>query len=453
MIPGETSNRATRAAWLGLTFVVLCLAAFSIIAAYRVQTLVEHARHNQVLHDNFLRANSALLADEAMQLESLVLPSAEHDADRILADQRVIDAFNKIATQSGTEDAEFSKDLLRLHEQYVHVYAGIAAAEAAGDQLEVVRLHNVEDPLYHAMRDQVAAAMELAQAEEEAVHETLETTSQWMLILSPVVFAIGFVLLLGLWRILEQADRARRKTYREIEQLSRLRGEFVSTVSHEFRTPLTGIQGFSEMMRDEVLSLDAMREYAGDINKDAQRLGRLMSDMLDLDQMESGHMTLSVQEVDLNRILVDAAAQFRPRAANHPIELDLDATLPHLSGDYERMAQVVSNLLSNAIKYSPKGGAVELRTKRDARTVTLTVRDHGIGIPTEQLEKIFERYSRVETAATISIQGTGLGLPIVRQIVRRFEGKVWATSGSGEGSVFHVQLPLPGSASLVPRAA
>jgi signal transduction histidine kinase len=196
------------------------------------------------------------------------------------------------------------------------------------------------------------------------------------------------------------------------------------------------------MLRDDDLTMPQMREYAGDINKDARRLARLITDMLDLDRMESGRMTLNSEPVDLNQIVTETAAQFRLSAADHPIELDLDAGLRELVGDADRLTQVVTNLLSNAIKYSPSGGAVEVRTERSDGTVTLTVADHGMGIPTEQLEKIFDRYSRVETVETRNIQGTGLGLPIVRQIVQLCEGKVWATSEAGRGSVFHVQLPL-----------
>ena len=164
-------------------------------------------------------------------------------------------------------------------------------------------------------------------------------------------------------------------------------------------------------------------------------------------------MTLNSDPVDLNRIIADAAAQFRLSAAEHPIELDLDPLLPVLIGDADRLTQVVTNLLSNAIKYSPKGGAVELQTKGAGRSVTFTVRDHGMGIPAAQLEKVFDRYSRVETAETRVIQGTGLGLPIVRQIVQLCGGKVWATSEPGHGSVFHVQLPLLEAATPAPLAA
>jgi signal transduction histidine kinase len=122
-------------------------------------------------------------------------------------------------------------------------------------------------------------------------------------------------------------------------------------------------------------------------------------------------------------------------------------------GDADRLTQVVSNLLSNAIKYSPSGGTVELKTEHTNKTVTFTVRDHGMGIPAGQLEKIFDRYSRIETTETRAIQGTGLGLPIVRQIVQLCEGEVWATSESDQGAVLHVQLPLHEATALAPIAA
>ncbi|MEP6694900.1 MAG: ATP-binding protein [Chloroflexota bacterium] len=428
---------------LSLAGVVLCLAGFSIFAAYTTQMHVDEARQIATLQESYSKANAALLEDESAQLEALVFPSAERIAAQDQAHENVAAALREIAARGGQGEAQLVNDLLRLHEQYRDVYAVLATAAAAGDQVEVRRQDGVADGIFHIMRNRLALATEQGQVEVDSSFAALHERTRWLLILAPVVFAIGFALLLGLWRMLERHNRSTRAIYAEIEQLSKLRGEFVSVVSHEFRTPLTGIQGFSEMMRDEDLTLPEMREYAGDIHKDALRLARLISDMLDLDRFESGLTTAGHFPVDLNRILTDAAVQFRLSAASHPIVLELDERVPTLIGDPDRMTQVVTNLLSNAIKYSPSGGAVELRTTSDKAAVTLTVRDHGIGIPTEQLEKIFERYSRIETKATQSIKGTGLGLPIVRQIVNLYEGKVWATSEPGAGSVFHVRFPLP----------
>ncbi len=246
-----------------------------------------------------------------------------------------------------------------------------------------------------------------------------------------------------------EAFGRQRQAVEQLERLNRAKSEFVSIVSHEFRTPLTGIQGFSEMMRDEQLSMEEMREYAGDINKDVQRLNRMINEMLDLDRMESGRMTIHRERMDLNAVVDEAVDRVRPNAPNHTLTLDLQRDLPQIQADRDRMTQVASNLLNNAVKYSPTGGRITVTTRAKGDQLLLDVRDEGLGIPTDALETIFERYSRVDSQATKDIPGTGLGLPIVRQIVQLHGGRVWAESELGRGSVFHVALPLAGSASQV----
>ena len=246
-----------------------------------------------------------------------------------------------------------------------------------------------------------------------------------------------------------EAFERQRVAMEELEKVNRAKSEFVSIVSHEFRTPLTGIQGFSEMMRDEELTPSEVKEYAGDINKDAQRLSRMITEMLDLDRMEAGRMSLHREPTDLNAIVRDAADRVRPNAPSHPITLTLARDLPEYSGDHDRLTQVVANLLSNAVKYSPTGGEIVVTTARSEDGIHLTVQDHGMGIPADKLDAIWERYSRIETDTTRGIQGTGLGLPIVRQIVTMHGGKVWAESEIGRGSLFHVLLPLAASSQAV----
>lgn len=246
-----------------------------------------------------------------------------------------------------------------------------------------------------------------------------------------------------------EAFEQQRRAVAELERLNRAKSDFVSIVSHEFRTPLTGIQGFSEMLQSEDLTIAEMREYAGDINKDAHRLNRMINEMLDLDKMESGRMQLHRESVDLNAIVSEAVDRARPNAPNHPITVSLDPAVGTLAGDRDKLTQVLANLLNNAVKYSPNGGKIFVTTRVEGGTAHLIVRDHGMGIPAEALETIFERYGRVESRATRHIQGTGLGLPIVRQIVQLHGGAVWAESTVGEGSVFHVTLPR---AASVPAA-
>jgi len=250
-----------------------------------------------------------------------------------------------------------------------------------------------------------------------------------------------------------EAFEQQRRAVAELERLNRAKSDFVSIVSHEFRTPLTGIQGFSEMMSSEDLTLDEMKEYAGDINKDAQRLNRMINEMLDLDKMESGRMQLHEEAVDLNAIATESADRIRPNAPAHPVTLRLDPALGTIMGDRDKLTQVLANLLNNAVKYSPKGGEIVLSTRVEGAAAHLVVRDHGMGIPKEALDSIFERYGRVESRATRNIRGTGLGLPIVRQIVQLHGGTVWAESTVGEGSVFHVTLPLAARSSTLAEAA
>jgi signal transduction histidine kinase len=443
-------HRGTNAAWLSLVGVVVCLAVFSVFAAYTIRTQVDRAERAQLLHDSYEKASSQFLRRERSELAYVLEPSADRLALLTAANTGFAEDLEAIAARGDPADGRLVAEILAVHRRYLAALEGLITAAAAGDAAEAHRIEDeVLDPIVEPLLVRIEAARADRAAEAGAAFAVLSATAQWTLILSPLVFAIGLALVLALWRRFDQNQRATRDRYREIEDLSRLRAEFVATVSHEFRTPLTGIQGFSELMRDEELSRAEVKEYAADINTDARRLARLISDMLDLDRMESGGMALHLESVDLGRLLADTVDQFRLADEGHPITLRLDERVPVLRADPDRLTQVVTNLLGNAIKYSPSGGAIELQTRLEKGVVLLTISDHGSGIPAEQLEKIFDRYVRVESAATHAVQGTGLGLSIVRQIVQRHAGRVWATSVAGNGSTFHVELPLPDPAGAV----
>ena len=228
----------------------------------------------------------------------------------------------------------------------------------------------------------------------------------------------------------------------ELQRLNKAKSDFVSIVAHEFRTPLTGIQGFSEIIRDYEITLDEAKEYAADINVDAQRLTRMINSQLDLDRLQSGQIELRIERVQLNDVVTSVVELTQPTTASHRLGLDLDLALPPIGGDRDRLIQVVTNLVSNAVKYSPDGGDVLIGTWRDETAVHLMVKDHGLGIPPAALNRIFEPYTRIETEAGDRTTGTGLGLPIVRQIVTLHGGRVWAESVPKGGSTFHVTLPV-----------
>jgi signal transduction histidine kinase len=229
--------------------------------------------------------------------------------------------------------------------------------------------------------------------------------------------------------------------------LNRVQSDFVSIVNHEFRTTLTAIQGFSELIRDEEFSFQEIKEYASDINMDARRLSRMINQLLDLDQMKLGQIQLHFEEVDLNEIILSVVQRIRPTVPAHHIRVHLDDQLPLLSGDYDKLSLVVTNLLNNAIKYSPTGGEILLCSHTEDTVVRVSVQDHGVGIPTHALEQVFEMHARsYEAGSPRYIKGTGLGLPMVRQIVQMHAGKTWAESLSDQGSVFYFTLPISSEA-------
>jgi PAS domain S-box-containing protein len=227
-----------------------------------------------------------------------------------------------------------------------------------------------------------------------------------------------------------------------IERLNQLKSEFITLVSHEFRTGLVGIQGFSEMLRDSDLAAEDVKAFAADINKDAQRLNRMINDMLDLDRIEAGRLTLHIEPLDINVLLLEAVERARASSQHHVIGVNLDPAQPVAQCDADRVAQIISNLLTNAVKYSPDGGEILVSSQAGEGFVEISVRDHGAGIAPEFAKRLFSRYERYEKTSG-KIIGTGLGLAIARQIVELHGGRIWVDTALGSGSDFRFTLPAP----------
>jgi two-component system, OmpR family, phosphate regulon sensor histidine kinase PhoR len=231
----------------------------------------------------------------------------------------------------------------------------------------------------------------------------------------------------------------------ELRRLERVRQDFVANVSHEFRTPLTAIQGFAETLLSGALEDPAHREHFVQIIRDhAERLARLTEDLLKLSRIEAGKLDLEFQPVSVYQMVQSCVETVRFKAARKELVLDvrIPEGLPAVKGDSNGLHEVLQNLLDNAVQYTPPGGRLEVSASNGGEHVTVTVSDTGIGIPQAEQERIFERFYRVDAARSREAGGTGLGLSIARHIMEAHGGRLWVESEVGAGSRFHFSMPL-----------
>ena len=260
----------------------------------------------------------------------------------------------------------------------------------------------------------------------------------------------------------------------------RMKSEFLATMSHELRAPLNAIIGFSEALKDGLIGQlsDTQREYIGDIFTSGQHLLSLINDMLDLSKIEAGVMVLELEAVDLKSLLSNSLSIVKEKAAAHRISLELEAgeDLGVSELDMRKTKQIVYNLLSNAVKFSADGGRVVLRAQRVSRSsvgtlagawpvhsfaladnehnefLEIGVSDSGIGISKENMAKLFQAFSQIDSSLARKFEGTGLGLAMVKLLAELHGGTVAVASAEGEGACFAAWLPLrkPGHSSTTP---
>jgi PAS domain S-box-containing protein len=230
------------------------------------------------------------------------------------------------------------------------------------------------------------------------------------------------------------------------EEAERLKNEFFSLVSHEFRTPLTSIVGYLDLLLDArtQLSDEEHDNFLAVIKRNSVRLRRLVDDLLFISKVQSGKFSLTPREVDLVEIVSDCLEGAKPHAEHSHLSLELHAvSLPPFFGDPDRLAQLFDNLISNAVKYTPDGERIEVRLTERGRQVFAEVTNTGAYLCADDLENIFEPFVRAETAISREAPGVGLGLTIVRSIVEAHGGRISVQSLEGLGTTFRVELPLP----------
>ncbi len=251
-------------------------------------------------------------------------------------------------------------------------------------------------------------------------------------------------------RDLEEMVRARtgelRRAYEELKRLDELKDSFLSSVSHELRTPLTSIHSFAEILMQYADEDPATRkEFLEIIKRETERLSRLIDDVLDLAKIEAGMATWKPERYDLRGIIQDSIAAIRPLMDTSKITVQFTPPprVPQVLADRDRISQVITNLLSNARKFTHANDTIDVRMSIDSGYLRVEVEDHGIGISPENLDKVFEKFRQIESAGhlTTKVKGTGLGLPISRDIIEFHGGKMWCESKLGEGTTFIFTIP------------
>jgi two-component system, OmpR family, phosphate regulon sensor histidine kinase PhoR len=250
----------------------------------------------------------------------------------------------------------------------------------------------------------------------------------------------------------------------ELRRLERIRRDFVANVSHEFRTPLTAIQGFAETLIGGAIDDPQNRgRFLAIILEHSRRLARLTEDLLRLSQMDAEQLELEIRAVSIFQLIESCYETAQRRAAEKGIDLSLNvpSQLPDVAADNRRLQEVVQNLLDNAIQYTLPAGKIVLSAATRNDEVILTVADTGIGIPQADQPRIFERFYRVDVARSREAGGTGLGLSIAKHLVEAQGGRIWVDSEVGVGSKFHFSIPVfdseraarsAGSSSALSRA-
>lgn len=252
-------------------------------------------------------------------------------------------------------------------------------------------------------------------------------------------------------RVAERTEELQRANI-ALEKANRLKSEFLATMSHELRTPLNAIIGFAEVLRDEVSgSLNAdQKEFVGDIHSSGQHLLNMINSILDLSKIEAGKLELQYEEFPveeaINEVLNTIIGSSRKKGIR--VRTHIQEDIPPITADKVKFKQIMFNLLSNAVKFTPDNGRIVITAKLINQQIQIAVSDTGIGIKTEDMDKLFEAFRQVDGSYARRYEGTGLGLTLTKRLVELHGGKIWVKSEYGKGSTFTFTLPLKPSKIL-----
>lgn len=233
-----------------------------------------------------------------------------------------------------------------------------------------------------------------------------------------------------------------QSAYKRLSELDHLKTEFINIASHELRTPLATLLAYTTILDAEVTG--ESREYLEQVFDSAMQLKSIIDEMVSLQRIDTGEALVKAVEIDMDAILNALVDEIRPLAASKRLTLSIDTAsvaLP-VKTDAQVLRLILGSLLSNAVKFTPEGGAIQITSQVEGRSLVIAIKDTGVGIPEHELERIFERFYQVEDSMTRVHGGIGLGLAIAREMVDLIDGRLWVESQVGKGSTFYLSLPI-----------
>jgi signal transduction histidine kinase len=437
--------RLIRRIALASVVVVTLIAAALVVTVWSYRNALDaHHRADAATSERSVsRAAETYLAREREAMNEYLLDPREEVRAEILADQA---GFRRNISKVGIgkpEESALVQRAIAANAEFISVFA--RNPDATVGRPEAFRRLDAElDTGEKGVFDPLRALRALNATERQKLEATSVGSEDRALLFAilagvlAIAGGVGFALYsVGLVRDIGSRNE-------RLSELDRIKDDFVASVSHELRTPLTSIRGYLELMREgQVGELTQEHlHFVSIVERNADRLLRLVGDLLFVAQLKAGEITLEPGPTDVEELVAQAVEAARPAAAEKGIELDLALDgLSELHADRARLAQVLDNLISNALKFTSPGGHVTVRACRHAGVVVLEVSDDGTGMSEKDQEQIFQRFFRTTSATDRAIQGTGLGLAIVKAIVEAHHGVISVASVVGQGTVFRVELP------------
>jgi two-component system phosphate regulon sensor histidine kinase PhoR len=436
----EVLRSFRRSLWLASFFIMLLAAAASLIISRSFSDRVDRLREfsRRVAEGDF-RPLSADSSGDALEALAASLNQTAVRLDRTirtLTDERNLSSAILASMLEGVAVVNASERLLFSNQSFAEILELDVPPQSGRALVEVVR----QTELIEAVRKVLAGE---PRVEAEIVTGTLRQH-----FFAATLAAVRAGDTPGAVVVLHDIT--------ELRKLERVRRDFVANVSHEFKTPLTAIQGFAEtLLAGAADDSENRSRFLAIILEHSRRLARLTDDLLKLSKMDADRLELEIRRLSASQLIESCLETAQHRAAEKDIRISVNVAqhLPEIAGDRRLLAEVLQNLLDNATQYTMPGGQIMVSAETNDGEVIFTVSDTGIGIPQADQPRIFERFYRVDVARSREVGGTGLGLAIARHLVEVHGGRIWVDSEVGQGSQFHFSVPLFDSEPAISRPA